>query len=139
MHSRQLSVCILCSGYSDLLPSCLVGVDVNSCTQGGDTSLHWAVSERHVAVVRLLLQHDADVRVVNQRGDTAASLARTAGGEMERIVTEREELQKKQQQQQQRQSEGDAAMSTFAVSSATVADRSAAPKKKMTIKLKPKK
>ena len=130
----------MCSGYDDLLPLCLRGVDVNSATQGGDTSLHWAVSERQTAVVRLLLQQpNADVMAANQRGDTAASLAKAAGGEIAQLVLEREEQQRRQQQQQ-RQSESDGAMSSFAVSSAAAAaDSGGAPKKKMTIKLKPKK
>ena len=137
----RLSLCAcraLRSGYSDLVPQCVQGVDVNGVTQGGDTALHWAVSERHVAVVRLLLQHSADVLIANQRGDTAASLARAAGGELERLVGEREEAQRRQQQEQ-RQSEASQPMSTFAVATTAAADSSAGPKKKMTIKLKPKK
>ena len=131
----------VCSGYDDLLPLCLSGggVDVNSATQGGDTPLHWAVSERHVAVVRLLLLHNADVTIANQRGDTAASLAKSAGGDIELLVAERAEQQRSEQQQRQRQSEAGVPMSTFAVSSAAAADSGGAPKKKMTIKLKPKK
>ena len=115
-------------------------MDVNSATQGGDTPLHWAVIERHTAVVRLLLQQqNVDVLIVNQRGDTAASLAKSVGSEIGRLVAEREEQQR--QQQQQRQSESGAVMSTFAVSSTAAAAESSggAPKKKMTIKLKPKK
>ena len=131
----------MCSGYDDLLPQCLGGVDVNSATQGGDTPLHWAVSERNLAVVRLLLDHNANVMAVNQRGDTPASLSRAVGGDMDRLLADRaEEQQKRQQQQQQQHSEANVPMSTFAVSSAS-ADSGAAgvPKKKMTIKLKPKK
>ena len=112
---------------------------MNSATQSGDTSLHWAVSERHIAVVRLLLQHSAEVTIANQRGDTAASLATAVGGHIEQLVAERAEQQKRQQQQQQRQSEDSVLMSTFAVSSAAADGGSGAPKKKMTIKLKPKK
>ena len=111
---------------------------MNSATQGGDTPLHWAVTERQTAVVRLLLQHNADVTVANQRGDTAASLSKGAGGEIGQLVEAREAQQR--QQQQQRQVESSTYTPAFAVTSAA-AERGGggAPKKKMTIKLKPKK
>ncbi|KAF6020950.1 ANKS1B [Bugula neritina] len=49
--------------------------DVNRQNKAGDTSLHIASQYGHVAVVKLLLQHDANPMIRNVRGESSLDLA----------------------------------------------------------------
>jgi ankyrin repeat protein len=46
------------------------------------TALHWAAEEGHEAVVRLLLEHKADVDAKNEDGETALLMATKKGHEV---------------------------------------------------------
>ena len=130
------------AGYDDLLPLCLTGVAVDSRTQGGDTALHWAVAERRLGCVRVLISRGASATAVNARDESVEQLARGAGPELERLVKARQEAELREVEER-RQMEGtagssaDGASTAFAIPVQTVA-AAAAPgvKKKMTIRLR---
>jgi ankyrin repeat protein len=50
-------------------------VDVNTKDEDGSTPLSWAAGQGHEAVVRLLLDNDADISIENRSGWTALQLA----------------------------------------------------------------
>jgi Ankyrin repeats (many copies) len=56
------------------------GADVNASAAGGITPLHRAVRNRCSAAVEILLQAGADPSLTNDRGSTAADLARWTTG-----------------------------------------------------------
>ena len=45
-------------------------VAVNARSYNGMSPLHWAANEERIEVVRLLLDHDADVHALDKFGDT---------------------------------------------------------------------
>src|SRR5438046_8176838 len=56
--------------------------DVNKGDKGGGTALHWAAGNGHEAVVRLLLEHNADVNITSYKnGRTALHLGALNGHE----------------------------------------------------------
>ena len=58
-----------------LLTSGKVDVNVNSCDDGGLSALHYAADRGHAAVVRLLLEHGADVEARDDDGLTPLATA----------------------------------------------------------------
>ena len=55
------------------------GNDVNASDDIGYTALHAAAENNHVAIVKLLLQHGADVTAAVTSGETPADLAALSG------------------------------------------------------------
>ena len=127
------------SGYSELLPRCLQGVDPNSATQGGDTALHWAVMDGHTDCALQLLQRGARVSAKNERGESVVELSRGKGAELERRVHEAEEEERKRRMADADQQSAEVASFTLPTALPDASSTPAAKKPKMTIKLKPKK
>ena len=124
------------SGYDDLLPLCLVGVEPNIATQGGDTALHWAVVDGHTLCALLLLQRGARVLTENGRGESVVRLSRGKDAELERLISDAEQEELKRRAEEVAKQATEVAFSLAPSQSAA----SAPPPKraKMTIKLKQK-
>lgn len=48
-----------------------MGVYIDDVDSSGNTALHWACDEGHVDVITLLLQHNANLDIINDKGRTA--------------------------------------------------------------------
>ena len=131
------TLCVV-RGYDEVLPQCMQGVDVNAATQGGDTPLHWAVTDGHTLCALQLLQRGARVGAENGRGESVVKLSRGKGAELERLVAEADEVERKAKAEAVEQRPAEVA--SFQLPS-TAVDAAPPPgkKAKMTIKLKPKK
>ena len=140
MQLMRLPVsCASASGYSELLPRCLEGVDPNSATLGGDTALHWAVIDGRTDCALQLLQSGARATAKNERGESVAQLGRGKGAELERRLHEAEEEERKRRAEEAEQPSALVASFTLPTQMPDAAAAPAAKKPKMTIKLKPKK
>jgi ankyrin repeat protein len=62
------------------------GADARAATHCGDTPLHFAAREGHVAVCRALLAHGVDARAVTRAGAAPLDEARRGGSECEAVV-----------------------------------------------------
>lgn len=51
------------------------GADVNIQTRNGDTCLHWAVSKKHTALIKVLVNSGASLNISNFQGSTALEMA----------------------------------------------------------------
>ena len=65
----------------------LVETDINACNEDDNTPLHFAVSKGDVAMVRLLLQHQANPNLLNKQGDSPIQLAFDQAGNSNTILS----------------------------------------------------
>jgi len=82
------------------------GVEVNwrNSSVYNSTPLHIAAGWGHIRIVELLLQHDADVNIKNDTGETAADLARLAG-DTELLQLFEQKIEKKESSSEESSSE----------------------------------
>ena len=54
------------------------GAEINKATNNGYTPLHWASINGHFDIVKSLIRGKADVRIMNNQGQSPLDVARTS-------------------------------------------------------------
>jgi ankyrin repeat protein len=79
-HGKTLLHWIAELGYRDLTTRCLdLGAEVDATDKYRDTALHDAAENGHLEIVQILIQADADRKVMDSHGRTALNCAQGFG------------------------------------------------------------
>lgn len=81
-HFGSTSLTLACmNGHEDVIQVLLgtQGVDVNKADNNGNASLHYAVEQSSLSIVRMLIEANADVNIKDKYGNTPLLWASTRG------------------------------------------------------------